>query len=37
MDELRLTASQVTGAGALITTYQRAGGVDVGMMTPEQV
>jgi dihydrofolate reductase len=33
----RLTASRITGTGALITSYQRAGGVDVGTMTPEQV
>ncbi len=33
----RLTASSVTGTGALVLTYQRAGEVDTGTMTPEQV
>ncbi|MFW3171696.1 dihydrofolate reductase family protein [Geodermatophilus sp. CPCC 206100] len=31
----RLTASKVTGSGALIATYQRAGEVEVGSMGPE--
>ena len=33
----RLTTSTVTGTGALIAAYQRAGEVDTGTMTPEQV
>jgi dihydrofolate reductase len=33
----RLTASAATPAGVLIATYQRAGDVDTGTMTPEQV
>jgi dihydrofolate reductase len=33
----RLTASSVTGTGALVLTYQRAGEVGTGTMTPEQV
>jgi dihydrofolate reductase len=33
----RLTASSVTGTGALVLSYQRAGEVDTGTMTPEQV
>jgi dihydrofolate reductase len=33
----RLTSSAATPAGVLIATYQRAGDVDTGTMTPEQV
>jgi dihydrofolate reductase len=33
----RLTSSAGTPTGALIATYQRAGEVDTGTMTPEQV
>ena len=33
----RLTTSTVTGTGARIAAYQRAGEVDTGTMTPEQV
>jgi len=33
----RLTSSTGTPTGALIATYQRAGDVDTGTMTPEQV
>src|SRR3954453_1598708 len=33
----QLTSPTATATGALITTYQRAGEVDTGTMTPEQV
>ncbi|WP_138760052.1 dihydrofolate reductase family protein [Modestobacter altitudinis] len=33
----RLTSSTGTATGALLCTYQRAGDVDTGTMTPEQV